>query len=267
MISQLKLQASVDKEEQFNHESNSTTVQPVEGGSGDTSPSLLENSGPHSTITPNRNKSKIDDHKWTKRKRKKRLKQITLTQHQNVKRKCLSLRKTDQSINVIPQSPLIDLSTLQSDSSLEDNQPNLETASGDMDVSNEYGSSSDDAMSNQNASSQNCDMINHACDQSHKTFLDNTFVPDTTSQRSTIRSQDFATDQRDNTTNLDHTFVHNIASQQVCDLTNQDSDDSITHDHTYSQATVNQYHDSNEELPNSTNQNHNTTNQNLDVQR
>jgi len=80
---------------------------------GASSPSLLEDV---SFQTPSRD----SDVQWNKRKKRKRskhtnkLKQITLTQHQTT-RLSLSLRKNDRSINVIPQSPFIDLSTISSD--------------------------------------------------------------------------------------------------------------------------------------------------------
>jgi len=101
---------------------------------GTTSPSLLEDVSFPVKRTPSRD----NDVRWNKRKKRKqskqanKLKQITLTQHHNT-RLSLSLRKSDRSINVIPQSPIIDLSTISSD----------EEHVSDGDTTDEYSSSND----------------------------------------------------------------------------------------------------------------------------
>lgn len=263
IISDLESRIRTDMDIQPN---NSAPDQCVDGGSGDTSlssPSLLANTDPLSSkTTPSRNRSETVNHKWTKRKKKrKRLKQTTLTQHQNADHK---RQKLDHSVKVIPQSPFIDLSTVQSDSSCEDKQPNLDLVSDDG--SDEYGSS------NENASSQNCDSTNQGCrtfshNNSRLSCPDHTFVPDT-SQHHSAGDQDLST-----INHRDDTFVHDAANQ-VCNLTSQNCD----HDHTFapndttcihSHDMVNQCLGSNgQTLSNSsTKQNHNIANQHMKDKR
>ena len=147
---------------QPNNINNSPPVQHIDEGSVNTSPaspSLLENINllPHST--PSRDHSNNINHKWMKRKRRKRLKQTTLTQHQSIERK---RQKLDHSIKVVPQTPYIDLN---SGSSCEDEDPVLSDTSD--------GYASDDM------NSQNCLTANQ----------DHTFVPDS-SQKQNITNQD-----------------------------------------------------------------------------
>lgn len=266
------------------HPNNSTTVQQVDERPGDTSPSLLGNidplsnkesrnivnqhvdGGPTSPSSRNvdsllskasPNNSRIINHKWMKRKRRKRLKQTTLTQHQNMDYKHLSLRKPDHSVKVIPQSPLIDLSTLQSNSSDEQDSNGMSD-----------DSSSENLLSNQYVSNQNCDTTNQG-DSTHEQNQnpsDFTFAP--------------GTSQGQDTTNQDCTFVHDGGASQVCNLTGHNHDPT-NHDYTFvpdttshihSQGTVSQYHNSveqnsNIENQNSTNQNHEIVNQHLEDQR
>ena len=105
---------------------------------GSTSPSLLEDVSPFTA----KRTSGDNNVKWNKRKKRKRskqskrFKQITLTQHQST-RLSLSLRKNDRSINVIPQSPIIDLSTISSDEEEQDKPVS------DDDTTDEYSSSND----------------------------------------------------------------------------------------------------------------------------
>jgi len=287
IISRLESQVDTDMGSHCNNKNDSTTTQQMDEGPGNTSPSLLENIDPLSSkeyrnlsrvvnqhvdgepASPlSRNvdsllskaspsNSKIVNHKWNKRKRRKRLKQTTLTQHQNKDYKRLSLRKPDHSVKVIPQTPFIDLSTQQSSSSDEEDS----NAMSD-------GYSSESILSNQNVNSQNSDITNQAHDL--------TFAPGA-SQNHDTGSQDISIiGQRQDTTNQDSTFVHEGASQ-VCDLIDHNCDPT-NHDHTYvpntshvhSQGTVSQYHNSikqnsnTETTQNSTNQNHEKANQHLD---
>lgn len=166
---------------QPNDINNSSPVQHTDEGSP-ASPSLLENNDPLST--PSRNHSNSINRKWMKRKRRKRLKQTTLTQHPSVERK---RQKLDRSIKVVPQTPCIDLN---SGSSCEDEDRVL---SDDM----------SDGYASDDVNSQNCPTANQdytfAPDGSQKhntTNQDNTYVDNAASQVCDLTSQNH--DQVDN---------------------------------------------------------------------
>ena len=226
-ISNLESLIRTDMENQAN-KSNCVSVQHMESQTNDfppilqvdggpenaapSSPSLLVNADPLlSRTTPNKNLSNTVDHKWTKRKRRKRLKQMTLTQHQGMDDK---RQKLDNSVKVIPQSPVIDLSTIQSDSSCEENEPSLVSDN----VSDEY------VTGNENANSQNSDATNQGHTFDHNNKTEHTFVPNSSLSCGT-GNQDFSTiGHRQHNVNQDNTFVDNVASQacnslsQNCDL-------------------------------------------------
>ena len=222
-----------------------------------TSPSLLVNSDPLLTTTPSRDYSKIVNHKWMKRKRRKRLKQTTLTQHQNVHHKSLSLKKLDRSVKVIPQSPFIDLSTLPSGSS-DDNQDLFDDG-----ISDECDSSSDYMKSSDNRNSQNCETTNQG------DGTDYTFVPDNSQDYGTGNQHLSIIGQQHNSINPDYTFVHEAPSQ-MSNLTNQNHDPS-NHDRTFVNDVTSHTHskyppdsnvqNSNEKQLNFTNQNRNLQDQ------
>ena len=225
IISQLKSVINTDMESQANqnhsvsvqHMGSQTDDSPpilqIDRGSGNaspSSPSLLVNPEPlTSKTTPSKNYSNTVDHKWTKRKKRKRLKQMTLTQNQSMDDK---RQKLDHSVKVIPQSPFIDLSTVQTDSSCEDNQ-----ASIDNDMSDEY------VTGNENANSQNCDTTNQGHSSDHNNRTDYTFVPNSRHSRDT-GDQDFSTiGHRHHSVNQEETFVDN-ATSQACNSTSHTYD-------------------------------------------
>ena len=228
------------------------------------SPSLLANTDTLlSKPTPNRNDSETVNHKWTKRKRRKKLKQTTLTQHQSAD---LKRQKLDQSVRVIPQSPIIDLSTVKTSSSSEDEQLGVED-----DMSDEYVTGSE------NANSQNYDTANQGCSTSNQNSkLCHTIVA-AISQNCDTGNQDCNTiDQRCHTSNQDDTFIHDVASQE-CNSTSPsgDYDNTFVPDmtmHVHNRDMVSQRPGpngqiSNKESTNSPKQNHNKTNRHLKDQR
>ena len=168
---------------------NSPSVHHVDEESVNTSPpspSLLEDTDPLST--PSRNHSNNINQKWMKRKRRKRLKQTTLTQHQNTDHK---RQKLDRSIKVVPQTPCINLS---SGSSCEDEYP---VPSND---------NSDEYTAN-NVNSQNC-----AANQ------DYTFVPDSSQKQNTNQDNTFVDNVASQVTSqnrdqTDHDFIPLVNSR------------------------------------------------------
>ena len=168
---------------------NNTTSQPVDERSISTSPaspSLLENT--NSLSTPNRTHSNTVKPKWMKRKKRKKLKQTTLTQHDRIDCK---RHKLNDSVKVVPQTP----ATFINLSSGEDEHPLGSQDAISYDSSGEYDSGS----CSDNVTSKNCDTTNQ----------DYTFVPDSS--------------QKYTTTNQDETFVDNARSQ-VYDLTSENHD-------------------------------------------
>lgn len=172
---------------QSNDINNSPPVQHIDEESVNTSPaspSLLENIDLLST--PSRNHSNnINDHKWMKRKRRKRLKQTTLTQHQSMERK---RQKLDRSIKVVPQTPYIDLNSgsscedevLSDDMSDEDvsddvNSQKCPTANQDYtfvpDSSQKQNTTNQDNTFIDNAASQVCDLTSQNHDQTDGDFI------------------------------------------------------------------------------------------------
>ena len=226
IISQLESVINTDMESQAN-QNRSVSVQHMESQTDDSppilqvdrgsnnaspsSPSLLVNAEPlTSKTTPSKNYSNTVDHKWTKRKKRKRLKQMTLTQHQSMDDK---RQKLDHSVKVIPQSPFIDLSTIQSDSSCEDNQASVDND----DMSDEY------VTGNENANSQNCDTTNQGHSSDHNNRADYTFVPNSRHSCAT-GDQDFSTiGHRHHSVNQEETFVDN-ATSQACNSTSHTYD-------------------------------------------
>lgn len=212
------------------------------------SPSLLVDTDPLSSKTTNKDRSNTGDQKWTKRKRRKKLRQITLTQHQGMDNK---RQKLDNSVKVIPQSPIIDLSTIQSDSSCEENEPGIVSD----DVSDEY------VTGNENANSQNSNPTNQGHTFDHNNKTDHMFVPNS-SQSCGTGNQDFSSiSHRHRNVNQDNTFVDNAASQ-ACSSSSQNCDP----DRTFVPVAMNGIQRQDFALnanKGSTNPTHNTTNKHL----
>lgn len=222
----MESQIARDMTDQQN-KTESTQVQEEDGGSANItppSPSLLastdppsntdplSNTNPHSNTTTPNNKRTVNQ-KWRKRKRKKRLKQTTLTQHQNVNPKH---QKLDHSVKVIPQSPVIDLITLQSESSCEE-----DVVSDGM--NGEYDSSCDNNSQNCNHTNQ----VHSTCNQNSK--LDYTFVPDS-SQNCDTENQDFIPlVQAHDNINQNNSQVSNLMQQNYATNHNYTSTPDTTH--------------------------------------
>jgi len=188
--------------------------------SGTTSPSLLDQDT--SLFPAKRTASEDNDVSWNKRKKRRRskptnrLKQITLTQHQS-SRLSLSLRKTDRSISVIPQSPVIDLSTVSSDEG------------SDGDTTDEYNSSVD--FVNQNLINQDHGTVNDYTTVSQDQGSQDDLNYDTASQNldngdSSMKNQDFIPLDQDDSQSQDnniHKRHNNITANHTNILISQDS--------------------------------------------